>query len=440
MTDNSFGAVVKVIKSFFGSEIAGGVLLFICALLAMIVANSPLSEHYFEFWEFDFGFKFNEIFIGMSLHHWLNDVAMAFFFLVVGLEIKREFLFGELVGFKKAAFPVLAALGGMIAPGIIYFVLNFSTPSQSGFGIPMATDIAFALGVVMMLGKRVPVALKVFLVTLAVADDLGAIIVIGVFYTSDFSVIWFLVSLAVLGCLIVLNKSGVRMLKPYMLLGVVLWITIHNAGIHATISAVMLAFTIPVRPKMDSKDFITHIADTFVPMFMLKDNERSNELLGAEQVNALGNIVKGAQFVQNPNLRLEHTLQPWTNLLIMPLFGFANAGVAISSDINFHIDHIMLGIILGLVVGKPIGIFIFTFICHTLGIAQKPTTVSWINIVGAGMLAGIGFTMAIFVANLSFDNIASTDLAKLSIIIASSLAGILGSVFLIIEHTFRLRH
>lgn len=439
MSCRCFTSIFNYFALFFRSEAAGGILLFVCAILAMIVANSPLSHYYFEFRELDFGIKFGEYFIGMSLHHWLNDVFMSVFFLVVGLEIKREFLFGELVGFKKAAFPVLAALGGMIIPGIIYFGLNIGTPSQNGFGIPMATDIAFALGVMMLLGKRVPAALKVFLVTLAVADDLGAIIVIGVFYTSNFSFAYFIASIVIFGILVLLNRKDVRSLTPYLIIGVFLWLTVHSAGIHATIAAVALAFTIPVKPKDDGKQFLGKVSSSFMPLFLAKDKERDSILLDHAQLDVLNSIIKGSKNVQNPLLRLEHALQPWSNFLIMPLFGFANAGVKIGENINFGVDHIMLGIILGLVIGKPIGILIFTFLCHKLNIAQKPSSVSWINILGAGMLAGIGFTMSIFVSNLAFSNPLSTDLSKLSILIASSLAGILGSLFLIIEYKIEHR-
>lgn len=439
MALKGFNKFVCFFSSFFKNEAAGGILLFLCAVLAMIIANSPIAHYYFDFWKLDFGVKIGEYFIGMSLHHWLNDVFMSIFFLIVGLEIKREFLFGELVGFKKAAFPVLAALGGMIVPGIIYFSLNVGTPSQNGFGIPMATDIAFALGVMMLLGKRVPVALKVFLVTLAVADDLGAIIVIGLFYTNDFSFTYFIASIIVLGILIVLNRKDVRSLTPYLILGVLLWLAVHSTGIHATIAAVALAFTIPIKPKGDGREFLDKISSSFVPLFLSKDKNRDSVLLDHAQLDVLNAIIKGSKNVQNPILRLEHTLQPWSNFLIMPLFGFANAGVAIDGNINFGVDHIMLGIILGLVVGKPIGILVFTFLCHKLNIAQKPSSVSWINILGAGMLAGIGFTMSIFVSNLAFNDPSSTDLSKLSILIASSLAGILGSLFLIIEHKIEHR-
>lgn len=304
----------------------------------------------------------------------------------------------------------------------------------------MATDIAFALGVIILLGKIVPVSLKVFLVTLAVADDLGAIIVIGLFYTSDFNVLWFLSSVLILAILIFLNKKDVRVLYPYLILGILLWIAVHNTGIHATIAAVALAFCIPVRPKLEGNNFIDKISTSFVPLFLAKDKERSSILLDSMQVDVLNSIIKGSKNVQNPLIRLEHALAPWSSFLIMPLFGFANAGVAITSNINFQLDHILLGIVLGLVVGKPIGILLFTFLCDKLNIAQKPNSVSWMDIFGAGMLAGIGFTMSIFVSNLAFGGEpASTDLSKLSILIASSIAGVVGSIFLIFSHKIRDR-
>ena len=430
MKNSSSKSISEIFSLFIHSDMAGGVLLFICALLAMIIANSPLAPYYFEFWHLDFGITIGDKFIGMSLSHWLNDVFMSIFFLIVGLEIKREFLFGELVGIKKASFPVLAALGGMVVPGVIYLLLNFGTPSQGGFGIPMATDIAFALGVIVLLGKMVPTSLKVFLVTLAVADDLGAIIVIGVFYTSGFNVLWFSIALIMIGILIFFNKKDIRILLPYLLIGLFLWIAVYNTGIHATIAAVALAFTIPVRPKINGDEFMDKISSSFIPLFIAKDKDRNSILLDKMQVDVLNSIVRGSKNVQNPLLRLEHVLAPWSSLLIMPLFGFANAGVAISSDINFNVDHIFLGILLGLVVGKPLGILFFTFICDKLGLAQKPKNVSWIHIFGAGMLAGIGFTMSIFVSNLAFaSNEANVDLSKLSILISSSLAALLGSLF-----------
>ena len=418
------------------SESFAGILLLCCAVLAMIVANSPLSDAYAGLWKTQFGFSVNGTFIGMSLEHWINDVLMAFFFLVVGLEIKREVLFGELAGFKRAALPIIAALGGMVGPGLIYFALNGGTASEHGFGIPMATDIAFALGVLSTLGKRVSVSVKVFLVSLAVADDLGAIIVIALFYSSGIALEWLLVSAGIVAVLIILNKMGVKALTPYMVLGVFLWIAVHNCGVHATIAAVMLAFTIPVAPRIDTLSFMEKLKK-IVSHFQEAETKKDGILLQNEQLEALHHLSKDKNAVQNPLLRLEHALAPYSNYLIMPIFAFANAGVTIGSNIDFGVDYVFLGIFLGLVVGKPIGIFTFTFIAEKLGIAARPTGVSWVEIFGAGTLGGIGFTMSMFVTNLAFSGehaLIATDVAKISILIASLSAGILGSIFFLVRN------
>ena len=418
------------------SESFAGILLLCCAVLAMIVANSPLSDAYAGLWKTQFGFSVNGTFIGMSLEHWINDVLMAFFFLVVGLEIKREVLFGELAGFKRAALPIIAALGGMVGPGLIYFALNGGTASEHGFGIPMATDIAFALGVLSTLGKRVSVSVKVFLVSLAVADDLGAIIVIDLFYSSGIALEWLLVSAGIVAVLIILNKMGVKALTPYMVLGVFLWIAVHNCGVHATIAAVMLAFTIPVAPRIDTLSFMEKLKK-IVSHFQEAETKKDGILLQNEQLEALHHLSKDKNAVQNPLLRLEHALAPYSNYLIMPIFAFANAGVTIGSNIDFGVDYVFLGIFLGLVVGKPIGIFSFTFIAEKLGIAARPAGVSWVEIFGAGTLGGIGFTMSMFVTNLAFSGehaLIATDVAKISILIASLSAGILGSIFFLVRN------
>lgn len=418
------------------SESFAGILLLCCAVLAMIVANSPLSDTYAGLWKTQFGFSINGTFIGMSLEHWINDVLMAFFFLVVGLEIKREVLFGELAGFKRAALPIIAALGGMVGPGLIYFALNGGTASEHGFGIPMATDIAFALGVLSTLGKRVSVSVKVFLVSLAVADDLGAIIVIALFYSSGIALEWLLVSAGIVAVLIILNKMGVKALTPYMILGVFLWIAVHNCGVHATIAAVMLAFTIPVAPRIDTLSFMEKLKN-IVSHFQEAETKKDGILLQNEQLEALHHLSKDKNAVQNPLLRLEHALAPYSNYLIMPIFAFANAGVTIGSNIDFGVDYVFLGIFLGLVVGKPIGIFSFTFIAEKLGIAARPAGVSWVEIFGAGTLGGIGFTMSMFVTNLAFSGehaLIATDVAKISILIASLSAGILGSIFFLVRN------
>ncbi len=427
--------VSEALSNFIRAESFSGIFLFFCAVSAMIVANSPLADVYKHFWEQPFGFSFAGRFYGFSIHDWINDVLMSVFFLMVGLEIKRELLFGDLSGFAKAAFPVIGAIGGMVVPGVIYYVMNAGTPSYHGFGIPMATDIAFALGVILLLGKRVPLALKVFLVTLAVADDLGAIAVIAIFYPSPeglhFSYLF--AAFGIVAFLVVLNRFGVRRLDVYLGVGIILWFCVHHGGIHATIAAVALAFCIPVKPKIQSKDFI-EVVRQLMQVFVDKEKERKNILLDTEQMSAINELSHDFTKVQNPLLRLEHALQPLCAYIIMPLFAFANAGVNIQAEVNFNIDHIMLGIILGLVVGKPLGILGLTFVCEKLKIASRPESVTWSHIFGAGMLAGIGFTMSMFVSNLAFDDPSSADVAKVAILLASSIAGVVGSMFLLVYH------
>ncbi|WP_110581418.1 sodium/proton antiporter NhaA [Helicobacter cinaedi] len=427
--------VSEALSNFIRAESFSGIFLFFCAVSAMIVANSPFADVYKNFWEQPFGFSFAGHFYGFSIHDWINDVLMSVFFLMVGLEIKRELLFGDLSGFAKAAFPVIGAIGGMVVPGVIYYVMNANTPSYHGFGIPMATDIAFALGVILLLGKRVPLALKVFLVTLAVADDLGAIAVIAVFYPSPEGLhfAYLFAAFGIVAFLVVLNRFGVRRLDVYLGVGIILWFCVHHGGIHATIAAVALAFCIPVKPKIQSKDFI-EVVRQLMQVFVDKEKERKNILLDTEQMSAINELSHDFTKVQNPLLRLEHALQPSCAYFIMPLFAFANAGVNIQAEVNFNIDHIMLGIILGLVVGKPLGILGLTFVCEKLKIASRPEGVTWSHMFGAGMLAGIGFTMSMFVGNLAFDDPSSADVAKVAILLASSIAGVVGSMFLLVYH------
>ena len=422
--------VTKILLDFIRSETFGGIFLAISTALALIVANSALGDLYRDFFHLNFGFSLGEYFVGMSLHHWINDVLMSFFFLLVGLEIKREMLFGELNSFSKSAFPAIAALGGMIVPGLIYYVLNMGTASSHGFGIPMATDIAFALGVMLMLGKRVPIALKVFLVTLAVVDDLGAIVVIALFYGGDISASYMLASGIVIALLIVCNYLGIKQLKVYLALGVLLWFFVHASGIHATISAVILAFCIPVRAKQNFSSFGEKIK-----LWSKRAKHKQQDdciLLDTHSVEFIHEIHQNIIDTQNPLLRLEHFLHPWSAYFIMPLFAFANAGVSIGSQFDFSIDHIFLGVFLGLVVGKPVGIFLATFLCEKLGVAKRPDGISWASIIGAGMLAGIGFTMSLFVSQLAFDTDAAKELSKITILIASLSSCIIGVIFLLI--------
>lgn len=434
-----------VFLNFVRSESFGGIFLFISAVLAMIVANSSISEYYFKLWHIDFGFNLGGFFVGFSIHDWINDVLMALFFLMVGLEIKREILLGELAGFKKAAFPAIAALGGMIVPGLIYYILNAGTQSYHGFGIPMATDIAFALGVIMLLGKRVPTALKVFLVTLAVVDDLGAILIIALFYTSGLKLVWLIGAIAIVIVLVIFNRMGIKSLVPYLLLGVLLWFGVYNSGIHATVAAVVLAFTIPITPRKQSKKlltFINKLTTTFQSKNLLEsfedksNDKQSSHFFSEEQVNILGSLNHEVKAIQSPLAKLEHALQPWSAYFIIPLFAFANAGVNIGGNIHFDTDQILLGVILGLVVGKPVGVLAITFLCEKFGIASRPIGVSWGHIFGAGMLAGIGFTMSMFVSNLAFSHVESTEVSKVAILLGSLISGVLGAFYLVLIGKF----
>ncbi|WP_104740344.1 sodium/proton antiporter NhaA [Helicobacter bizzozeronii] len=432
-------SVVKrnIFLDFIKSESFGGIFLFVSAVWAMIYANSFLSTYYFELWHTKVGFTFGETFIGFSLHQWIDDVLMAFFFLMVGLEIKREVLYGELCGFQKAAFPVIAALGGMLAPGIIYYSLNAGTNSAHGFGIPMATDIAFALGVILILGKRVPTSLKVFLVTLAVADDLGAIVVIAIFYSTNLHVGWLVGSGVILLVLALLNKIGVRSLWPYLLLGVILWFTTHSSGVHATIAAVALAFTIPIKVPQDKKlvhgfsQLVDNFKQTFDP-----HTYHANKPLEQDQRDILYALQNTTKSLQSPLEKLEHFLHPYGAYFIMPLFALANAGVHVGKEMHFGVDEILWGVVLGLVVGKPVGILGITFLAEKLHIAKRPNGVGWGQILGAGMLAGIGFTMSMFISNLAFNSQESMEVSKIAILLGSIISGILGTLYLFVLGMF----
>ncbi|MDR0579433.1 MAG: Na+/H+ antiporter NhaA [Campylobacteraceae bacterium] len=381
-TTKAKNKVLNVIKEFITMESFGGVLLLFTTILALIVANiESIAPIYHSFWKSNFGFIFKEFSATLTMQEWVNDVLMAIFFLSIGLEIKKEILIGNLSGIKKAAFPIIAAFGGMILPICIYIGINFASDYKHGFGIPMATDIAFALGIILLLGKRVPVELKIFLVTLAVVDDLGAIVIIALFYSGGIELVYLLSAVFVLLALFLLNKFGVKNMVVYIIGGVFLWYFVHHSGIHATIAGVLLAFTIPLRTEIVSR---------------------------------------------SPLIKLEHVLNPLSAFFIMPLFAFANAGVTIGGE--FVVNSITIGIFLGLVVGKPLGIFLFTFLSEKFGIAKKHENLSWLHILGAGFLGGIGFTMSIFIATLTFDGGLLAE-SKITIIASSLAATIIGIIF-----------
>lgn len=382
-----------LIKDFISKETLSGFILFIATVLAVTIANSTLSSFYFELFSTQLGITFGKFSASMSLIHWINDVLMAIFFLVVGLEIKREMLIGELSSIKKASFPIIAAIGGMIVPALMYISLN---PTHlSGFGIPMATDIAFALGILSLLGKRVNSAVKLFLVTLAVVDDLGAIVVVAVFYTSELYFEYFLYAFIVYVLILFLNYKNVQKLFPYIILGIFLWIFIHKTGIHSTIAGVLLAFAIPLNKKANLEESVENLS------------------------------------VDNPLVKLEHALHNFSAFFIMPLFAFANAGVIIDFSTVVEYKLLVLGVSLGLILGKPIGIFSFTYLAVKLKISAKPQNVTWKEVISVGFLGGIGFTMSIFISQLAFSDQNIVSAIKIGIFASSIIASIIGSILIL---------
>ena len=396
------------------------------AVIAVIWANSPFAESYFHLWHIHFDIDFGEAGIHMHLLHWINDGLMAIFFLMVGLEIKYEVLSGALASRKKAALPVAAAIGGMAIPAGIYVLFNAGTPTINGWGIPMATDIAFALGVIILLGKRVPTSLKVFLVALAIVDDLGAVLVIAFFYTSKLSV----TALGVAGlfflALMVSNKLGVRNLTVYTLLGIGLWIAFLKSGVHATLAGVLMALTIPSDHKLSPYGFMEKGKNALYKYMGATNPDQKK--LNSNQEHALHEIEAASKEVVSPLHRLEHALHGWVTFLILPVFAFANAGVSFSGvDIGAALmSKVTLGIILGLFVGKQVGIFAFSWLAIKSGIAEMPERTTWKQIYGVSLLAGIGFTMSLFIGSLAFGEGEVLNLAKLGIFVASLACGLCG--------------
>ncbi|MDQ3712655.1 MAG: Na+/H+ antiporter NhaA [Acidobacteriota bacterium] len=371
----------KTFKNFFDSKKSSGILLIICTIVSLVITNSIMGANYLILWQVHIG--------GLSLEHWINDGLMAIFFLFIGLELERELYVGELSDFKNALLPIFAALGGLCLPALIHFIFNNGTETQAGIGIPMATDIAFALGVLAILGRRVPASLKVFLTALAVIDDLGAIIVIAVFYTAKLSVTYLIGAIVVFGLLLTLNYFWrVMSLIPYLLGGVLMWFLMLKSGVHATIAGVLLAFTIPFTGKEDDEE--------------------------------------------SPSHRLEHFLHKPVAFIILPIFALCNTGIVIGADALPSLTATnSLGVISGLLIGKPIGIMLLSFIAVSLGICRLPLDLNWKHVFGAGILGGIGFTMSIFITNLAFvGNADAINASKIAILLASLTAGTIGFLWL----------
>ena len=376
---------LKAFPNFLKHESAGGIILFLCVIISLIIANSPLGADFNNFLEHQIGFNTNSIHLKYSVALWINDGLMAIFFLLVGLEIKRELVEGELASPKKAALPIICAIGGALIPAGIYMLLNAGTPTASGWGIPMATDIAFALAVITMLGKSVPASLKIFLAALAIVDDLLAIMVIALFYSADMNFVYLGYAGAIIVMLILFNRFGVKNIAFYLIPGVFIWYFVHHSGIHATIAGVLVALTLPTTPDA----------------------------------------------TESPLEKLEHALVKPVNFIIIPIFALANTNILfVDGMVEGLFSAVGMGIVLGLIVGKPIGILLLSWLSVKFKICQLPEGANWTHIIGVGLLAGIGFTMSIFIALLSFADPDVVAVAKFAILTASILSGAIGFILL----------
>ncbi|MDZ7632347.1 MAG: Na+/H+ antiporter NhaA [Gemmatimonadaceae bacterium] len=422
--------VLGPFQRFFSTSAAGGIVLLATTALALAWANSPWAETYHHLWETPFTIGAPGTALTLPLHAWVNDGLMAIFFFLVGLEIKRETLVGELASLRSAALPVAAALGGMIVPALLYAAVNRGGAGVSGWGVPMATDIAFALGILALLGDRVPSSLRVFLAALAIADDLGAVLVIAVFYTASVSWSALAGAAATFGVLLVLNRLGARKPVVYALMGIVLWGFMLASGIHATIAGVLLAFTVPARTRIGEDQFVAD-AEASLAAFRAADAPGLTVISSREHQDALHDLEAATVAVQAPLQRMEHALHGVVAFVIMPVFALANAGVGLGAGVGSALrDPIAIGIMLGLLVGKPVGISLASFAAIRAGIADLPAGVTRSHVVGASVLAGIGFTMSLFIAGLAFRDPVLLDDAKIGVLAASIVAGLGGFLLL----------
>jgi NhaA family Na+:H+ antiporter len=409
--------VARPVQSFLAVEAAGGILLVAATVVALVWANSPWREAYEQLIHTHLSLSVGSFHIDESLQHVVNDGLMALFFFVVGLEIKRELVAGELRDRRAAVLPAVAALGGMVVPAGVFLAFNLGGSGEHGWGIPMATDIAFALGVVALLGRRVPPPLKVFLLTLAIVDDIGAIVVIAVFYSDGIRWAWFVEALVVLGLIVVAQRARVRSLVVYVVLGVAAWLFVFESGVHATIAGVVLGLLTPAKPLLPEVE-----AEAIV------DQLEGRSDLTAADVRRVEFLVRESV---PPTERLEHALHPWTSYLIVPLFAFANAGIVLTGDAVADPSSVLVGVVLGLVLGKTVGISVFSWVAVKLGWGVLPEGVRFSQLVGIAALGGIGFTVSLFITALAFEGEPLlADQAKIGILVASVLAAAIGSIAL----------
>jgi NhaA family Na+:H+ antiporter len=420
-------------QAFADSQVTAAFALLVATVAAVIMANSPWREAWDAFWHTHLAISAGPWKFDQSLLHWIDDGLMGLFFLVVGLEIKREFLVGELSSARKAALPVLAAVGGMIVPALIYLAIVVPMGGDArGWGVPMATDIAFALGVLALLGSRIPTGLKVFLTALAIADDIGAVLVIAFFYSSGVTVAWLGVVAALMLVLIAMNRLRVQDTLPYLVVGTLVWFAMFFSGVHATIAGILVAFTIPATSRIEPMAFVGFVRDK-VERIEEVDVPGAHVLEDETQQEYAREIARAADQMQAPLQRLEHQLEPFVSFIVLPVFALANAGVTL---VGVPLDQVLvapveLGVLFGLLIGKPVGVVLATWIGVRTRLGDLPEGTTWLHVIGAGMLAGIGFTMALFVSALAFarDPLALTE-ARVGIFAASILAGVIGYAFM----------
>jgi NhaA family Na+:H+ antiporter len=415
---------------FMRTESAGGLVLIVSTLAALVAANSAWAPAYHALWETPLSFRLGSSLLEYSLHHWINDGLMAVFFFMVGLEIKREVLVGELASARRAALPIAGALGGMVVPALIFAALNLGGAGARGWGIPMATDIAFAMGVLALIGNRAPAPLKVFLAALAITDDIGAVLVIAVFYTAAINLKLLLLGLGLIVALGVFNRLGARRPYLYIVLGLAVWLCFLRSGVHATVAGVLVAMTIPARTRIDTGEFSDR-GRRILDAFDAAGPDAESILTNRGQQSAIIELEATAEAAQAPLQWIERGLQPWVSFVVIPLFAFANAGV----ELNGHLAQafaspVTLGVLLGLLVGKPVGITLFAWVATRLRLAALPTGCGWRPLHGVSWLGGIGFTMSLFVTNLAFRDQALVMDAKVGIFAASIGAALVGWLLL----------
>ena len=419
--------IVEPIARFLHVQSASGAALLLATVAALFLANSPWAPGFLAFWETPIGFLAGGLEIRYSLKHWINDGLMAIFFFVIGLEVKREIVLGELRDLRTAALPIAAALGGMVVPAAIYLALQWGEPGQHGWGIPMATDIAFVVGCMAILGSRVPPSLRVLLLSLAIADDIGAILVIAVGYSGALNFTALAWAAGGIALLVLMRKSGIRRFAPYVLAGALVWFAVHESGIHPTIAGVVLGLMTPSRPLVSNSLLVRFVHE--VGDYLHGELPDTNRDLMLERSSRLGKLAEATRETISPLERLETALHPWVGFIIMPLFALANAGVAIEPGALR--DAVAVAVVAGLAIGKPVGIVLFSFAAVRIGLARLPESISWMTLTAGGVLAGIGFTMSLFIAELALEG-EPLDAAKIGIIGGSTLCAAAGMLLLVV--------